>query len=67
MIVPVGGGGLISGIAIAVRSKRPEVEVIGVQVEACAPFPASLQAGIPVPVESVRTIADGIAVKRPAS
>ncbi|HEY2656386.1 MAG TPA: threonine ammonia-lyase [Solirubrobacteraceae bacterium] len=65
VIVPVGGGGLISGIAIAVRSKRPEVEVIGVQVEACAPFPASLQAGFPVPVESVRTIADGIAVKRP--
>jgi len=65
VIVPVGGGGLISGIAIAVRSKRPEVEVIGVQVQACAPFPASLQAGVPVPVESVRTIADGIAVKRP--
>ena len=65
VIVPVGGGGLISGIAIAVRSKRPEIEVIGVQVEACAPFPASLQAGVPVPVESVRTIADGIAVKRP--
>ncbi|HEX4281179.1 MAG TPA: threonine ammonia-lyase, partial [Solirubrobacteraceae bacterium] len=65
VIVPVGGGGLISGIAIAVRSNRPEVEVIGVQVEACAPFPASLQAGVPVPVESVRTIADGIAVKRP--
>ncbi len=66
VIVPVGGGGLISGIAIAVRSKRPEIEVIGVQVEACAPFRASLQAGVPVPVESVRTIADGIAVKRPA-
>ena len=65
VIVPVGGGGLISGIAIAVRSKRPEIEVIGVQVEACAPFRASLQAGVPVPVESVRTIADGIAVKRP--
>jgi threonine dehydratase len=65
VVVPVGGGGLVSGIAIAVRSRRPEIEVVGVQVEACAPFPASLQAGVPVPVESARTIADGIAVKRP--
>jgi len=65
VIVPVGGGGLISGVAIAVRSTRPEVEVVGVQVEACAPFPASLRAGSPVPVDSARTIADGIAVKRP--
>lgn len=65
VIVPVGGGGLISGIAIAVRSQRPEVEVIGVQVESCSPFVASLQAGRPVAVDSVRTIADGIAVKRP--
>ena len=65
VVVPVGGGGLISGIAIAVRSKRPDVEVIGVQVEACAPFLPSLEAGLPVPVESVPTIADGIAIKRP--
>lgn len=65
VIVPVGGGGLISGIAIAIRSQRPEVEIIGVQVEACSPFLASLQAGQPVAVDSVRTIADGIAVKRP--
>ena len=64
-MVPVGGGGLISGIAIAVKSMRPEVEVVGVQVEACAPFPASLQAGQPTAVGSARTIADGIAVKRP--
>ncbi|HET9093871.1 MAG TPA: threonine ammonia-lyase [Solirubrobacteraceae bacterium] len=65
IVVPVGGGGLISGIAVAVRAQRPEVEVIGVQVEACSSFRASLQAGRPVAVESVRTIADGIAVKRP--
>ena len=45
VVVPVGGGGLISGIAVAIRSQRPEVEVIGVQVEACAPFVASLEAG----------------------
>jgi threonine dehydratase len=65
VVVPVGGGGLISGIAIAVKSERPDVEVIGVQVEACAPFPASLAAGEPLPVPSALTIADGIAVKRP--
>ena len=65
VVVPVGGGGLISGTAIAIKSRAPEVEVIGVQVEACAPFLASLQAGRPVAVPSARTIADGIAVKRP--
>jgi threonine dehydratase len=65
MIVPVGGGGLVSGVAIAIKSARPEVEVIGVQVATCAPFPASLSAGEPVAVDSALTIADGIAVKRP--
>ena len=65
VIVPVGGGGLVSGVAIAIKSQRPEVEVIGVQVETCAPFPASLAAGEPVAVDSALTIADGIAVKRP--
>jgi threonine dehydratase len=65
VVVPVGGGGLISGIAIAVKSARPDVEMIGVQVEACAPFPSSLVAGKPMPVLSAATIADGIAVKRP--
>ena len=47
VIVPVGGGGLVSGVAIAVKSARPSVEVIGVQVEACAALPASLEAGRP--------------------
>ncbi len=65
VVVPVGGGGLISGIAIAIKSRRPDVEVIGIQVAACAPFLASLEAGLPVAVDSARTIADGIAVKRP--
>jgi threonine dehydratase len=65
VIVPIGGGGLISGIAVAMKTQRPEVELIGVQVETCAPFPGSLAAGKPVPVDSARTIADGIAVKRP--
>jgi threonine dehydratase len=64
-VVPVGGGGLISGAAIALKSARPEVSIVGVQVEACAPFPASLEAGDVVEVASALTIADGIAVKRP--
>ena len=45
LVVPVGGGGLISGAAVAIKSHRPDVEVIGVQVDTCAPFPASLAAG----------------------
>lgn len=65
VIAPVGGGGLVSGVAIALKTARPEIEVIGVQVDTCAPFPASLEAGRPVPVETALTIADGIAVKRP--
>jgi threonine dehydratase len=67
VVVPIGGGGLISGVAIAVKSLRPEVEVIGVQAAACAPYPASLRAGEPLAVPSALTIADGIAVKRPGA
>ena len=46
---------------------RPEVEVIGVQIAACAPFPAALSAGAPLAVDPASTIADGIAVKRPGA
>ena len=67
VIVPVGGGGLCAGVAIAVKSARPEVEVVGVQVAACAPYPESLRRGEPVPATSALTIADGIAVKRPGA
>jgi threonine dehydratase len=65
VIVPVGGGGLCAGVAIAVKAARPDVEVIGVQVAACSPYPESLRRGEPVPASSALTIADGIAVKRP--
>jgi threonine dehydratase len=65
VVVPVGGGGLAAGVAIAVKSRRPQIEVVGVQIEACAPFPASLRSGHAVEVPSKLTIADGIAVKRP--
>jgi threonine dehydratase len=66
VIVPVGGGGLISGIAGVVKTARPSVRVIGVQVDACAPFPESLARGEPLMcTPNAPTIADGIAVKRP--
>src|SRR3954447_16430381 len=63
VVVPVGGGGLASGVAIAVKSVRPEVRVVGVQVETVAAFRGSLAAGMPVAVGGALTIADGIAVK----
>ncbi len=65
LVVPVGGGGLISGVAGAVKNARPGVRVIGVQAGACAPFPASLEARSPVQCDAIPTIADGIAIKRP--
>jgi threonine dehydratase len=65
IIVPLGGGGLSSGVAIAVKSARPAVEVVGVQVDVVAAFPESLKRGEPVEVAHGLTIADGIAVKRP--
>jgi threonine dehydratase len=65
VLVPVGGGGLASGVAIALKSARPDIRVVGVQVENCAPFVASIEAGRAVAVDSAMTIADGIAVKRP--
>jgi threonine dehydratase len=65
VVVPVGGGGLASGIAIAMKSARPEIEVVGVQVDSVASYPESLRRGEPVEVSPGLTIADGIAVKRP--
>ncbi|HEU4655982.1 MAG TPA: threonine ammonia-lyase [Capillimicrobium sp.] len=65
VVVPVGGGGLARGVAIAVKAQRPEVRVIGVQAERCAPFIESLRRHRPVPAEHAATIADGIAIKRP--
>jgi threonine dehydratase len=67
VVVPIGGGGLGSGVAIAVKSARPDVEVVGVQAETVAPFPASLRAGEPIDAPQALTIADGIAVKRPGN
>jgi threonine dehydratase len=63
--VPVGGGGLAAGIAIAVNGACPAARVIGVQAEAAAPYPASLAAGHRVTVDCAPTMADGIAVAQP--
>ncbi|RMH14821.1 MAG: threonine ammonia-lyase [Gemmatimonadetes bacterium] len=64
VIVPIGGGGLISGIAIALKALRPDVRVVGVEATAAPSAHASLRAGHVVKIESAETIADGIAVKR---
>jgi threonine dehydratase len=60
IIVPVGGGGLAAGVAVAVKRRRPDVSVIGVQVASCAPY-----ADRPAGDGPIVTLADGIAVKRP--
>lgn len=65
VLVPTGGGGLLAGVAIAVKGLRPDVQVIGVQAEEAAAFPESLRRGEPVALEQMTTMADGIAVARP--
>ncbi|MFE5486581.1 threonine ammonia-lyase [Streptomyces sp. NPDC056527] len=65
ILVGVGGGGLVAGIGLAVKSVRPDVKVIGVQAEGAAAYPPSLSAGHPVAIESPVTMADGIKVGRP--
>jgi threonine ammonia-lyase medium form len=65
VLVCTGGGGLLAGIAAAVRGLKPEVSVIGVQAEGAASYPPSLSVGQPVPLATMTTMADGIAVGRP--
>jgi threonine dehydratase len=65
VVVPVGGGGLISGIAAAVKALRPRTRVIGVQAAGAAAFPPSLKQGVPVALDHLSTIADGIAANSP--
>jgi threonine dehydratase len=65
VVVCTGGGGLVAGIAAAVKATRPDVRVVAVQAAAAAAFPASLVAGVPVPLASMTTMADGIAVAAP--
>jgi threonine dehydratase len=65
IVAPLGGGSLVSGVAIAAKARIPGVRVIGVQSAACAPYLPSLAAHRPVGARSANTICDGIAVKRP--
>ncbi|TFF91588.1 threonine ammonia-lyase [Candidatus Thorarchaeota archaeon] len=63
--VPVGGGGLIGGIAIAIKTQKPDVEVYGVEAARAASMKKSMETGEPSYVKEMDTIADGIAVKKP--
>ena len=65
VVVPIGGGGLISGVAYAIKSIKPECKVIGVQAAGAASMYVSRKNGAPTELSSVSTIADGIAVKKP--
>lgn len=65
IVVGIGGGGLAAGVALAAKTMRPGVRVVGVQADKVAAYPASLEAGHPVPISQAPTMADGIAVGRP--
>ncbi|MCI0567535.1 MAG: threonine ammonia-lyase [Acidobacteria bacterium] len=64
VVVPVGGGGLAAGVALAVKSQKPGMRVVGVQASGCPSMVRALEAGHPVSVAQPRTIADGIRVGR---
>jgi threonine dehydratase len=64
VVVPVGGGGLISGVAVALKESRPNIRVIGVEPEHYAAMKAAMEAGRTVEIATQPTIADGLAVKR---
>ena len=65
IVVCTGGGGLLAGVATAVKALRPDVRVIGVQAAGAAAYPPSLAAGAPIALELMSTMADGIAVGKP--
>jgi threonine dehydratase len=65
VVVCTGGGGLLSGVALAIKSQNPEIKVIGVQAVNAAAYPASLAAGSPQKLDHMSTMADGIAVGLP--
>src|SRR3546814_14245877 len=60
LVVPLSGGGLIAGIAMAAKTLKPTVRIIGVTMQRGAPMPASLKVGRPVPLEERRTVADSL-------
>ena len=65
VVVPIGGGGLIAGVAFAIKHLKPDCRVVGVQAAGAPSMYRSLQEGRPTELPGVSTIADGIAVKRP--
>jgi len=65
IVTAVGGGGLVSGVAVAAKALKPDIKIIGVQAEGAAAYPPSLAAGEPIKLLESSTIADGIAVLRP--
>lgn len=65
IVTGTGGGGLLAGVALAVKDARPDVRIVGVQAEGAAAYPPSLRAGHPVALTRMSTMADGIAVGRP--
>jgi threonine dehydratase len=65
VVVPVGGGGLIAGVACAIKERAPRVRIIGVQTARVPSMQASLAMGRPMQVPAATTIAEGIAVRRP--
>lgn len=67
VLVPTGGGGLLAGMALAIKGVRPDVRVVGVQAEEAAAYPESLRVGGPVALERMSTMADGIAVAKPGA
>lgn len=67
VLVPTGGGGLVAGIATAIKAQRPDVRLVGVQAEGASTFGPSLAQGKPVALESMQTMADGIAVGCPGA
>ena len=67
VIVPVGGGGLLAGVSLAVKTLRPQVKVIAVEADHVASFSAALEAGQPVRIETKPTLADGLAIAQVGS
>ncbi len=67
VIVPIGGGGMISGIAIALKEINPEIRIIGVEAAGAQSMKNALKKGKPVKLTNMQTIADGIAVKTPGN
>jgi threonine dehydratase len=65
VVIPIGGGGLISGVALALKTLKPKIKIIGVEAEGAQSMKLSLEQHKIVPLKSIMTIADGIAVKTP--